>query len=62
MAVANFVVNRRGRVSQFDPAPGFDPIPYVNLAYFTVAGLYSLWAAYDAYQIAARKNAEGARP
>ena len=62
VAVANFAVNRRGRFSQFDPAPGFDPIPYVNIAYFTAAGLYSLWAAYDAYQIADRKNAEGAKP
>jgi hypothetical protein len=57
-AVANFAINRRGRFSQFDPAPGFNPMPYINIGYFTVAGLYSLWAAYDAFQIAERKNAE----
>lgn len=58
VAVANFAVNRRGRFSQFDPAPGFDPMPYVNIGYFTAAGLYALWAAYDAYQIAERKNSQ----
>ena len=57
-AVANFVVNRRGRFSQLDPAPSFDPMPYVNIGYFVAAGVYSLWAAYDAFQIAERKNAE----
>lgn len=62
VAVANFVVNRRGRFSQFDPAPGFDPMPYVNVGYFVASGLYSLWAAYDAYQIADRKNAEQQAP
>ncbi len=55
--VANFAVNRRGRFSQFDPAPSFDPMPYVNIGYFVAAGVYSLWAAYDAFQIAERKNA-----
>jgi hypothetical protein len=58
VAVTNFAVNRRGRFSQFDPAPGFNPMPYVNIGYFVSAGVYSLWAAYDAYQIAERKNRE----
>ncbi|MNR75355.1 hypothetical protein D3C72_59850 [compost metagenome] len=58
VAVANFAVNRRGRFSEFDPAPGIDPIPYVNIGYAALSGLFSLWAAYDAYQIAERKNAE----
>ena len=56
VAVANFAVNRRGRFSQFDPAPGFDPMPYINIGYFAASSLYSLWAAYDAYQLAERKN------
>ena len=58
VAVTNFAVNRRGRFSQLDPAPGFDPMPYVNIGYFVTAGVYSLWAAYDAYRIAERKNAQ----
>lgn len=58
VAVANFAVNRRGRFSSLDPAPGVNPMPYINIGYFAAAGLYSLWAAYDAYQIAERKNAE----
>jgi len=61
-AVANVVINRRGRFSQFDPAPDFNPMPYINIGYFTVAGLYSLWAAVDAYQLAERKNRDAAAP
>ena len=62
VAVANFVVNRRGRFPQFDPAPDVDPMPYLNVGYFVASGLYSLWAAYDAYQIAERKNAQQEQP
>ncbi len=60
--VANFVINRRGRFSAFDPAPSFNPMPYINIGYFAVAGVYSLWAAYDAFQIAERKNRDAATP
>ncbi len=56
--VANFALNRRGRFSQVDPAPGFDPMPYINIGYMGLAGVYSLWAAHDAYRIAERKNSE----
>jgi len=55
---ANVMIDRRGRFSSIDPAPDFNPMPYINIGYFAVAGLYSLWAAYDAYQLAERKNAE----
>lgn len=57
-ALTNVIFYRGGRSSQADPASSFDPRLYINIGYFTAAGLYSLWAAYDAYQIAERKNAE----
>ncbi len=56
--VANLALYRGGRFSQADAASDVDVRPYLNIGYMGVASLYSLWAAYDAYQIAERKNSE----
>lgn len=56
-AVANSLLNRQGRFTLFEPAPSVEALPALNLGYFVAASLYSLWAAYDAYQLAERKNA-----
>lgn len=57
-AAANALLNRHGRFTLFEPAPSVEALPVLNIGYFVAASLYSLWAAYDAYQLAERKNAE----
>jgi hypothetical protein len=59
--VANIALYRGGRFSQANAASDVDVRPYLNIGYMGLASLYSLWAAYDAYQIAERKNSENGK-
>lgn len=58
-AVANIALYRGGKYASADAVSDVDLRPYLNIGYMGVASLYAFWAAYDAYRIAERKNAEG---